>query len=425
VNRPPRKPRRPASARPASRRGPVRKRSASAGDPQPGERLQKVLAAAGLGSRRQCEEFIRDGRVDVDGKTVTELGTRVNPFEHEIRVDGVRLAREEPGYFAVNKPVGVVTTNHDPAGRTRVVDLVRSRQRLFPVGRLDRSSEGLILLTNDGDFANRLAHPRYGVEKTYRVIVAGHPAPESLQRLLKGVHLAEGVARVASIRMRSRRHQSTELEIVLTEGRNREIRRLLARIGHKVLRLRRIAIGPLRLGELPVGSFRKLTHREIDALRKASDASRRSSRSTPDAAAKPTASKPTDSKRSSSKPSASKPSASKPSASKPFSPGTPGSDDLGDAYEDLRDEGLSAADDGVASGRAGEEWIEIPWEPAGEGLVLGLDDERPTGAAPRKRFGAGGTKGKGRGNPRRGRPAPAGRPKKPGQRGKRGKNDNR
>ena len=231
------------------------------------QRLQKVLAAAGISSRRECEELIRDGRVEVDRQVVTELGTRVDPARQEIRVDGVVLPRPKLVYYALNKPAGVVSTNRDPDGRPRVIDLIPSEQRLFPVGRLDRSSEGLILVTNDGELANQLTHPRYSVEKTYAVRVAGDMALETLKSLRKGIRLAEGVARVTAIRVKKRHKQSTDLEIVLREGRNREIRRILARVGHKVLKLTRIAMGTLRLGELPTGAYRPLSHQELRALR--------------------------------------------------------------------------------------------------------------------------------------------------------------
>src|SRR5688572_1482295 len=156
--------------------------------PTGAERLQKVLAAAGVGSRRDCEELIREGRVEVDRQVITELGTRVDPLRQEIRVDGEPLRRPQRLYFAVNKPMGVVTTNDDPSGRPRVIDLVPTDERVFAVGRLDRASEGLILVTNDGEFANRLTHPRYGVEKTYLVRVAGSPKQAELARLTKGVY---------------------------------------------------------------------------------------------------------------------------------------------------------------------------------------------------------------------------------------------
>lgn len=241
--------------------------------PASGDRLQKVLAAAGVASRRECEELIREGRVEVDHKVVTELGSRVDAATVEIRVDGEVLRRQRQLHFAVNKPVGVVCTSRDPSGRMRVIDLIPTEERLFTVGRLDRNSEGLILVTNDGELANRLAHPRYGVEKIYQVRVAGHPTPEDLQTLRRGVHLAEGAVKVVSAKIKRRHKQATDLEIVLNEGRNREIRRLLAQLGHKVLFLKRTAIGPLRLGKLPVGASRRLTNTELQQLKRCTDPS--------------------------------------------------------------------------------------------------------------------------------------------------------
>jgi 23S rRNA pseudouridine2605 synthase len=239
--------------------------------PVPGDRLQKVLAAAGLGSRRQCEELIVAGRVEVDRRVVRELGTRADPETQEIRVDGEVLTIARHVYYAVNKPPGVVSTNRDPSGRTRVIDLIPGdHTRLFTIGRLDLSSEGLILVTNDGDLANRLTHPRYGVPKTYRVQVAGRPTLETIRKLQRGVHLAEGVARADRVTVKSHHKESTILEIVLREGRNREIRRILAQLGHKVLHLTRTAVGPIRLEKLPPGAWRRLTHQEIHALQTAS-----------------------------------------------------------------------------------------------------------------------------------------------------------
>lgn len=259
---------RPNKQRPPSRR-PARPPSSSRSE-QPGERLQKILAAAGLGSRRQCEELIQTGRVEVDRQVVTELGTRVNPVEQEIRVDGTVLPRAERVYYALHKPAGVLCTNRDPSGRPRAIDMIPVKEgRLFTVGRLDMSSEGLILLTNDGELANQLTHPRYGVEKTYRVLVAGHITPETIAKLRRGVHLAEGVAKALSVRPKKTHKDAMWLEMVLAEGRNREIRRLLARVGHKVLRLIRVAVGPVHLANLPAGAYRRLTREEVDALRHA------------------------------------------------------------------------------------------------------------------------------------------------------------
>lgn len=230
-------------------------------------RLQTILAAAGLGSRRQCEELILAGRVEVERQVVTQLGTRVDPLRQKIRVDGIELRTPQTVWYALNKPTGVVCTNRDPGGRPRAVDLVpEARERLFTVGRLDLNSEGLLLLTNDGEMANRLTHPRYGVSKTYRVLVAGNPTREVLNQLRRGVYLAEGVARITGVTIKRRYKKSTVLEMVLQEGRNREIRRSLARVGHKVMRLVRIATGPIRLGNLAPGEYRPLSSTEVHQL---------------------------------------------------------------------------------------------------------------------------------------------------------------
>ena len=233
-----------------------------------GERLQKVLSGAGYGSRRQCEELIVAGRVEIDRTVVLELGTRADPANQEIRVDGESIRRRKRIYYLVSKPPGVVSTSRDQSGRTRVIDLVPSQEHLFTVGRLDRSSEGLIVITNDGELSNRLAHPRYGVEKTYVVEVDGQLSAKQLARLRKGIHLAEALARVVRIKVKRVYKRTTSLEIVLNEGHNREIRRMLARVGHKVLRLRRTALGPLRLGNLPSGTARPFTREELRMVRK-------------------------------------------------------------------------------------------------------------------------------------------------------------
>jgi 23S rRNA pseudouridine2605 synthase len=234
-----------------------------------GERLQKVLASAGVASRRECEELIREGRVEIDHHVVTQLGTRVDPQRQEIRVDGEVLSRPKLVYFAVNKPIGVVSTSRDPAGRPRVIDLLPpNTPRVFCVGRLDITSEGLILVTNDGELANGLTHPRHGVEKIYQVHVAGQVEPEVLAQLHRGMHLAEGFAHAKHVRIKSRRKRSTLLEMVLDEGRNREVRRLLARVGHKVQRLKRIAVGPVRLGDLPPGAVRPLSPKEVQLVKR-------------------------------------------------------------------------------------------------------------------------------------------------------------
>lgn len=231
------------------------------------QRLQKILAAAGIGSRRHCEDLILAGRVEVDRQIVTQLGTRANVQNQEIRVDGELIRPAKLVYFVVHKPPGVVSTNRDPDGRPRVVDLVAVHERLFTVGRLDKGSSGLILVTNDGALANRLAHPRYRIEKTYLVTVNGRPSPATLLALRKGVHLAEGRANLTSVRIKKTRTRNTVLEIILSEGKNREIRRMLARFGHKTQELKRIAMGPLRLSDLPIGTYRPLSVYETRALR--------------------------------------------------------------------------------------------------------------------------------------------------------------
>lgn len=232
--------------------------------------MQKVLASAGVASRRSCEEYILAGRVVVDGETVTKLGTRVDPQTQEISVDGVRLRKPRLVYYAVNKPVGIVSTNSDPSGRPRVIDLVPGNgQRLFTVGRLDKSSEGLILLTNDGELAQRLTHPQYEVEKTYDVVVAGSLSPAQAKEVERGVYLSDGLAQVAGLKVKNRGPKSTRLQMVLREGRNREIRRVLARVGHKVLQLRRVRIAGLSLGDLQPSEFRQLTAAEVSLLRRA------------------------------------------------------------------------------------------------------------------------------------------------------------
>jgi 23S rRNA pseudouridine2605 synthase len=232
------------------------------------ERLNKLLAHAGVGSRRQCDDLIRAGRVAVDGRPVRDLGTKVDPAAQQVAVDGHAVKVERLVYWLVNKPRGVVCTNFDPAGRTRAVDLVpHVEQRVYTVGRLDEMSEGLLLLTNDGDLAFQLMHPRFGVEKTYLVQVQGQPSKADLEQLLRGVWLAEGKVRARRVRRLKRQGESTWLRIVLAEGKNREVRRMLARLGHKVLALKREAIGPVQLDRLPKGKARRLSGTELEELR--------------------------------------------------------------------------------------------------------------------------------------------------------------
>ncbi len=233
------------------------------------ERLNKYLAHAGVGSRRHCDELIATGRVRIDGQIVRELGTQIDPATRQVFVDDDPIRAERFVYWAVNKPRGYLCTNNDPSGRPLMLDLVpHIEQRVFTVGRLDEDSEGLLLLTNDGDLAHELMHPRFGVEKTYEALVAGSPNAEDIKQLLTGVWLSDGRVKAKSVKKMKRQGDSVWLRIVLCEGKNREIRRMLAKLGHKVMRLRRSAIGPVKLDRLPKGKSRKLGLSELEALRK-------------------------------------------------------------------------------------------------------------------------------------------------------------
>ncbi len=233
-----------------------------------GIRLQKLLAAAGIGSRRVCEQLIAEGRVEVDGQIVTELGVRVDASRQIIHVDGVRVQTDpEKVYLAFNKPLGVVSTMSDDLGRPCLGDYVKGRrERLFHVGRLDADTEGLLLLTNDGELANRLQHPSYGVPKTYVAQVPG-PIPRDLgKRLREGVELEDGMVVVDSFRLVDSAPGKAVVEVVLHEGRNHIVRRLLAEVGHPVLALARTQVGPVSMGQTKPGKFRALSPREISGL---------------------------------------------------------------------------------------------------------------------------------------------------------------
>jgi 23S rRNA pseudouridine2605 synthase len=236
-------------------------------------RLQKVLAAAGIASRRASEELISAGRVSVDGAVVTQLGARVDPDIAIVRVDGRRIeVRAEIVYLALNKPTGVLSAMSDDRGRPTVADFVADRpERLFHVGRLDADSEGLLLLTNDGQAAHRLMHPSFGVSKTYLAEVPGPIARTLGAQLRAGVDLDDGPVRVDSFRIVQSLGAQVLVEVVLHEGRNHIVRRLLAAVGHPVSRLVRTAIGPLQLGHLRSGTVRELGSEEVTALLSAVD----------------------------------------------------------------------------------------------------------------------------------------------------------
>ena len=233
-----------------------------------GIRLQKVLAQAGVASRRASENLIHEGRVEVNGQVVVEQGVRVDPARDVIRVDGSRIppARHHL-YFVLNKPRGVVSTLDDPEGRPTLKDYMdRQKERLFHVGRLDTDTEGLILLTNDGEFAHRLAHPSYEVPKTYLAEVEGSVSPKVVDRLAKGLRLEDGPVKPDRVKLIDSTETKSLVRITLHEGRNRIVRRMMDAVGHPVRRLSRVSIGPVRLGNMRVGESRHLTREEIGEL---------------------------------------------------------------------------------------------------------------------------------------------------------------
>jgi 23S rRNA pseudouridine2605 synthase len=235
------------------------------GELSEGERLQKVLARTGIGSRRVCEDLIAEGKVTVNGE-VAVLGRRVDPDADEIAVDGhVISVREGLVYYLLNKPPGVVTTASDTHGRPTVVELVPAEPRVFPVGRLDAETEGLLILTNDGDLTHRLTHPSFGVEKEYLALVEGSPSAGALRRLREGVELDDGMTAPAKASLQP----PSALSLVIHEGRNRQVRRMCDAIGHPVKRLVRVRIGPLGDRRLQPGQWRELTQSEVLALQRA------------------------------------------------------------------------------------------------------------------------------------------------------------
>jgi 23S rRNA pseudouridine2605 synthase len=227
-------------------------------------RLAKFLAHGGVASRRRAEEIVAAGRVTVRGEVVTDPARDV-AAEDDVRVDGRPVAAEEREVWAVNKPAGVVSTAREPGARPAVVELVGSAARLYPVGRLDADSTGLLLLTNDGELANRLTHPRYEVPKAYRARLRRPPSERELSRLAEGVELEDGPTGPAEVR----RLDEREIEIVLREGRNRQVRRMAEAVGNEVQALRRVRFGPIELGALAEGESRRLSDREVERLRAA------------------------------------------------------------------------------------------------------------------------------------------------------------
>lgn len=238
-----------------------------------GVRLQKLLAHAGIASRRQAEQMILEGQVTINGEVVTVLGTRVQPQDKvAVQGKGIAVPAETLVYYILHKPTGVITSAKDPQGRKTVVDLLREvPQRVYPVGRLDYDSSGILLMTNDGELANRLMHPRYGVEKTYRVGVKEKLTGKVLNQLRKGVVLEDGKTAPAKVREVSRSGEGSLylVDITIHEGRNRQVRRMFAKVGYPVLTLQRIRFGPLELTpRLSLGKYRALSEREVQELRR-------------------------------------------------------------------------------------------------------------------------------------------------------------
>lgn len=233
-------------------------------------RLQKFLSDAGVASRRYAEQLIQEGRVLVNDQIVDTLPAFVDPHRDVVVVNGHRVRARPLAYFIVHKPRGVVCTNYDPDGRPRAIDLLpRNLEHLFVVGRLDLHSSGVLLMTNDGELAARITHPRFGIVKVYKAEVAGYVPDDLPATLRRGVHLADGKAQASDVKILKRSRQESILEIALREGPNREVRRMLARVGHKVLRLQRVRLGPLTVRNLPPGAVRPLSEHEVEQLRHA------------------------------------------------------------------------------------------------------------------------------------------------------------
>ena len=236
-----------------------------------GERLQKVLARAGVASRRAVEEMIVAGRIRVNGKPAV-LGQRVDPDKDEVEVDGSRLPLQaDLIYYLMNKPSGVVTTAEDEFGRTTVMDLIEPSERVWPVGRLDIDTEGALILTNDGDLTHRLTHPSFEVPKTYIVWAKGTVGDKALRALARGVELDDGLTAPAEVSLRETSGGASLIEMTITEGRNRQVRRMMEAVGHEVIRLARTTIGPLQLGHLRPGTARRLGLPEVRSLYRAVD----------------------------------------------------------------------------------------------------------------------------------------------------------
>lgn len=231
-------------------------------------RLEKFLSESGIASRRDAKKYISDGRVSVNGERVLVPGTHIAPQQDEITFDGEPIrGKPEQIYLMLNKPAGYVTTVRDERGRPTVMALVSDiSERIYPVGRLDLDTEGLLLLTNDGDFAHRILHPSHEIEKTYTAWVEGHPNRQAIQRLREGIEIEDGITASARVNHVERREEQSQFQVVIHEGRKRQIRRMFHAINHEVIHLKRVKIGSLSLGRLPIGKYRSLTPIEIESL---------------------------------------------------------------------------------------------------------------------------------------------------------------
>lgn len=237
------------------------------------ERIQKILASAGIASRREAERMVLEGRVTVNGKVVDRLGFKADPLKDHIKVDGKRRFHPEPKItLLLNKPRLYLSTVKDPAGRPTVIDLLKGvRWRVYPIGRLDFDAEGLLLLTNDGDLAYRLSHPKFSIRRTYWAKVEGVPHEKELMHLKRGVWLEDGEAKAVSAQLLRKMEKHSWVETTVTEGRNHLVKRMFSAIGHPVRKLKRVGYGPIRLGDLPVGHYRPLTDAEMESLKKMVD----------------------------------------------------------------------------------------------------------------------------------------------------------
>jgi len=232
------------------------------------QRLHKILAAAGVDSRRKCEELILSGAVEVNRRVVDKLPAFADPDRDIITINGQKIRQEQKVYFLLNKPKGVICTNSDPQGRKKAIDMVPVRQRIFCIGRLDTDTSGIIILTNDSELTNKLTHPRYGVSKTYVVSIKGDIDSRQVEKLKKGIWLAEGKSKRASVKVLKRSYKESLIEITIRQGLNRQVRRMLAGVGLKVKSLKRIKIGNISAKGLGIGNFRKLSRAELEGLRK-------------------------------------------------------------------------------------------------------------------------------------------------------------